>query len=234
MIEKILQSQLVPSDDYIYGFADLKGLTGEKFAGYTYGISIGRKLKDSIIDQIITGPTREYYLYYKQINKELATISQKIARELNSQNIESKEIEPTITTKDTDSIYLKTLKTDISHKMVATRAGLGWIGKTDLFISKKIGPRLRLVSILLKTPVTPRSKPINKSLCGSCNLCVEICPAQAATGKLWDITVEREDFFDPWKCRAQCAAYGREKIGMDARICGICVAICPVGQNRNY
>ena len=31
---------------------------------------------------------------------------------------------------------LPNLRYDISHKMVATRAGLGWIGKTDLFVSK--------------------------------------------------------------------------------------------------
>ena len=44
---------------------------------------------------------------------------------------------------------LKVKIVDISHKMVATRAGLGWIGKADLFISSRFGPRLRLVSILI-------------------------------------------------------------------------------------
>jgi epoxyqueuosine reductase QueG len=117
--------------------------------------------------------------------------------------------------------------------MVATRAGLGWIGKTDLFISKKFGPRLRLVSILLSTPVKPKSKPVEKNRCGKCNLCVDICPANAANGKLWDITVEREEFFDPWKCHKQCAEFGRSRLGLDVRICGMCVSICPIGKTKS-
>jgi epoxyqueuosine reductase len=231
-VKKIVRSHLIPSADYIYGFADLTGLTGRKFKGYNYGISIGKKLKDRIIDQIITGPTMEYFLYYKRINEELACLSQRITRELIANNIDAVEIEPTVTTQALDTIYVKTLRTDLSHKMVATRSGMGWIGKTDLFISKKIGPRLRLVSILLKTKVNPESKPVERSLCGSCNICVEICPAKAANGKLWDVNIEREDFFDPWKCRDQCAAFGKEKLGLNARICGMCVAACPIGQKK--
>jgi epoxyqueuosine reductase QueG len=48
-----------------------------------------------------------------------------------------------------------------SHKMVATRAGLGWIGKTDLFVSNKYGPRVRLASIRIDAPVSSINKPIN-------------------------------------------------------------------------
>jgi epoxyqueuosine reductase QueG len=72
-------------------------------------------------------------------------------------------------------------------------------------------------------------KPVVKSRCGKCNICVEICPARAANGLLWDINVKREDFFDPWKCRKQCAEFGRVRLGRDVRICGICVAACPIG-----
>ena len=39
-------------------------------------------------------------------------------------------------------------------------------------------------------------------------------------------------FSDPLKCRVQCAEFGRIKLGMDARICGICVAACPIGQKK--
>ncbi len=232
MLENILKSHLVPADDYIYGFADLNGLIDKKFERFRYGISIGKRLDDKIIDRIINGPTMEYYLYYNQINEELSVLSRKIAGDLNNNDIKTIEIEPTVTTGDHDATYLKTLKTDLSHKMVATRAGLGWIGKTDLLISKKFGPRLRLVSILLETPVILKSEPINKSRCGTCKTCIDICPAKAATGKLWNTSVIREEFFDPWKCRKKCAEFGKTKLGVDARICGMCVAACPAGQKR--
>jgi epoxyqueuosine reductase QueG len=233
MIEEILKKHLKPEEDYIYGFADLTGLLNSKFEGFNYGISIGRRLADQIVNSIIHGPTKEYYSHYKQINKELEQLTINISKDLNTHGIESIDIEPTVNTSELDSTYSKTLCTDLSHKMVATRAGLGWIGKTDLFVSKKFGPRIRLVSILLNTPVKPKSKPVEKSRCGKCNLCVDICPANAANGKLWDITVEREEFFDPWKCRKQCAEFGRSRLGLDVRICGMCVSICPIGKTKS-
>jgi epoxyqueuosine reductase QueG len=70
------------------------------------------------------------------------------------------------------------------------------------------------------------------SRCGNCSICVDICPAKAANGKLWDITVDREVFYDPWKCRNQCAEFGMNRLGLDVRICGICVAACPIGQKN--
>ena len=192
LIIKILKRHLIPAKNYIYGFADLTGLLSMKFDGFNYGITIGRKLDDSIVDNISDGPTMEYYFHYRKVNEELALLSGIISADLNENNIEALTISPTVSTEELDTIYFKTLRTDISHKMVATRAGLGWIGKTDLLITKKFGPRLRLTTILLKDTVISESKPIDISRCGTCNICVEICPAKAANGKIWDITIERD------------------------------------------
>jgi epoxyqueuosine reductase len=234
MIEDILQFHLQPAENYLYGFADLKGLLNRKFDGFNYGISIGRRLDNSIVENIIEGPTKEYYLHYRQINEELTVLSLKIAAILNSKNIETLTVAPTVSTGELDTIYYNTLRTDLSHKMVATRAGLGWIGKTDLLITKKFGPRLRLTSLLLKASPGTNSVPIVKSLCGRCNICVEACPAKAANGKKWNINVEREEFYYPWKCREQCAEFGRSRLSTDARVCGICVALCPVGRYNTF
>jgi len=232
-IDELVRRFLIPADEYIYGFADLTGLLDKKFAGFNYGISIGKKLDPLIVDQVINGPTMEYYNHYRQANTDLAQLSANISEALNNNEIETFNISPTVSTSELDSVYFKTLRTDLSHKMVATRAGLGWIGKTDLFISKKFGPRLRLVSILINVPVKSKSKPVDISRCGNCRLCVDICPAKAANGNLWDITTEREDFFDAFKCRNKCAEFGRTRLGMDARICGICVSVCPIGREGN-
>jgi epoxyqueuosine reductase len=232
IISKILRNHLLPAENYIYGFADLTGLLQNKFVGFNYGISIGYKLDNKVVDKVINGPTPEYYSHYRQINEDLALLTKNISDDLNKNDIETLNIDPTVSTSELDSIYFRTLRTDLSHKVVATRAGLGWIGKTDLFISRKIGPRLRLVSILLKAPVKPKLNPINKSRCGNCSICVDICPAKAANGKLWDITVDRDEFYDPWKCHDQCTEFGRSRLGIDARICGICMAACPVGQKK--
>ena len=230
-IHKILKSRLIPSDNYIYGFANLTGLLHEKFDGYSYGISIGRRLDDQIIDEIKDAPTIEYYHHYDEINQKLQDVSGQIASDLQKAGIGAMAILPTIRISSTEfDQYLPTLRYEISHKMVATRAGLGWIGKTDLFISKKFGARLRLASILIDKEISPESIPVNKSRCGKCSICVDRCPARAATGQLWDIDTDRDVFFDAFKCREKCSEFGRTILKIDRRICGICIAVCPVGK----
>ncbi len=124
-----------------------------------------------------------------------------------------------------------TLRHYFSHKMVGTRAGLGWIGKSDLFVSVKFGPRLRLASILVDFPLKPLEPPIDSSRCGKCNVCVEACPAKAATGKLWNIKVDRDEFYDAYKCRDKAKEISLAATGQNEdEICGICIAVCPAGR----
>jgi epoxyqueuosine reductase len=227
MIEQVIKSNLLPSSDFIYGFANLKGLLGKEFRQFNSGIVIGKKLDNKIVDLLQNGPTMEYYHHYHEINDELEKLSSNICKEVMDFGIKCLNISPTISTSGDE---LKDLRSNISHKMVATRAGLGWIGKSDLFISKKFGPRLRLVSILLENPLNLPVKTIDKSRCGNCNICVEKCPAQAANGKLWDINTDRDVFFDAHKCREKCAELARIYLKKDIRICGICVSACPIGK----
>jgi epoxyqueuosine reductase len=232
MLTDILKSHLNPARYFIFGFADLRGMLPDKFNEYQYGISIGKRLDDAIIDKLEDGPTLEYYAHYTRINRELTELSRKIQVDLNCNGIKSIAIEPTIPlgSKRYEK-YLETLSYDISHKMVATRAGLGWIGKTDLFISSNFGPRLRLVTILLKENPGIQSRPVVKSKCGKCNICIEKCPAKAANGKLWNIHTHRDEFFDAFKCREKCAELARKKLNVDEHICGLCISACPIGKS---
>jgi epoxyqueuosine reductase QueG len=213
----------------------LNGLVEKKFREYPYAISIAKRLDDAIINTINQGPTKEYFEHYNEINHELAQKANQIKKELKKIRIDSIAVKPTLSTESkTHKKYLQTLTVDISHKMVATRAGLGWIGKTDLFISPRFGPRLRLVSILINKKPDQIGVPIEKSRCGTCHICVEKCPAQAATGKLWNINIHRDQFFDAFRCREMCGYLAKQRLHTDQRICGICVSVCPVGmKSRN-
>jgi epoxyqueuosine reductase QueG len=55
---------------------------------------------------------------------------------------------------------------DLPHKTVATRAGLGWVGKSALLISDRFGAALRLTSVLTDAPL-PVAKGVNVSNCDS-------------------------------------------------------------------
>lgn len=162
---------------------------------------------------------------------ELICLVTDLAAKLNALGVRSLPITPTSNQLYRSPEYTRTLRHYFSHKMVGPRAGLGWIRKSDLFISVKFGPRLRLASILVDYPLKPLTPPIDRSRCGKCNVCVEACPARAATGKLWNIKVDRDEFYDAYKCRDKAREISLAATGQnDDEICGICIAVCPSGR----
>lgn len=233
-IKKKINETINGKNDYIIGYADLTGLLLDKYQGYNYAVVMGRKLDDTVINGLENGPTHAYYDHYNLINDELALMVNKIALVLDDMNIDVIKIKPTLKDKELDEDQRKALRYDFSHKMAATRAGLGWIGKTDLFISHEFGPRLRLAAILINHPVSSDNPPINKSKCGDCRLCVAFCTAGAATGQLWDINTDRDEFFDAWKCKKACREISLKNINKNISICGKCIYICPIGRKNKF
>lgn len=222
--------KICSEDLYEIGFASLRGLLEPQWSRYRSGISLARKLDDSIIDGISDGPTNAYYDHYHRVNVELHQKGEEIVKLLSDYDIEAVSVKPTVKDHELDEDYRKTLRYSFSHKMIATRSGTGWIGKTDLLVTRKFGPRVRLASILMTAAVPVIAEPVNESLCGTCNICVESCPAKASTGKLWSTGIDRNEFFDPFRCRAYCRKISAEKIQKEISLCGICVSVCPRRQ----
>ena len=228
-IHSIIRSHLDGSV-YEYGFANLAGFLAPQFSEFTHGISILRKLDDAIIDAIADGPTREYFDLYHTINAELNNRVGKIASELTDSGISCRAMYATVEDSELDEEYHKNLAYVFSHKLVATRAGLGWIGKTDLLVSKRFGPRVRLASIIMEYPLEQTRDAITESLCGDCSLCVNACPGQAATGKIWNVDTYRNEFFNPFKCRDYCRKVSLDRIDEAISLCGKCIEVCPRGR----
>jgi epoxyqueuosine reductase len=224
----------VPDDSqHIWGLADLSGLLSERFAGYGYGIILGKRLDDSVIDSIIRGPTLEYWKLYNDTNIYLSALAEEVSGKINALVVKSLALTPTSSRLYRSPDYAWTLRSGFSHKMVGTRAGLGWIGKSDLFVSVRFGPRLRLASILVDYPLKPLSPPVDKSRCGRCNICVEACPAKAISGRLWNIKVDRDEYYDAFKCRQKAEELTLAATGQNEHeICGICISVCPAGRKR--
>ncbi|MFC1726663.1 4Fe-4S double cluster binding domain-containing protein [candidate division KSB1 bacterium] len=231
-LKNLVESLLPDKANYIFGFADLTGLLNEKYRGFDHAVVIGKKLDSDIIDRIADGPTLDYYEHYNAVNNNLLDTAEKIAEGLRAAGAASTTVRPTFLDSEIDDDYYKTLTTDFSHKMAATRAGLGWIGKTDLLISEKFGPGVRFAAVLTDFPLENIYPPVNKSKCGKCSICVDRCPADAANGELWDIDVFRDEFYDPFKCRDKARELTRKNFGKEVSLCGICISVCPVGKKQ--
>jgi epoxyqueuosine reductase len=107
------------------------------------------------------------------------------------------------------------------HKTAATQAGLGWIGKTAVFVSVRFGAAVRLTTVFTDLPLPPGT-PITESRCGSCCLCVDACPTKSGKDVLWRAGMKREEVYDVVPC---------EKKSWDhpewAGACGVCQSVCP-------
>lgn len=120
---------------------------------------------------------------------------------------------------------LKTLATRLPHKTVATRAGLGWIGKCALLVTEQYGSAVRVTTVLTDAELAT-AEPVSESQCGKCTECVDVCPAGAPTGEQWAAGLPRQSFFDAFAC-AETAHKKLGEIGIDGYVCGMCIAACP-------
>jgi len=191
--------------------------------GLPRAVSIAVALDPAIIREISSGPTREYFAEYERVNRLLTELGQRVVEILAEAGKQARAVEPT-----TAHLNERTLSMPVQHKTIATRAGLGWIGKSSLLITKEYGPAVRLSSVLTDAEFTTGS-PMDESHCGDCRRCVDCCPAGAIAGCHWRVGVLRETLYNAFACR-DCAVGLAGQQGIDATICGICINACPWTQ----
>jgi epoxyqueuosine reductase QueG len=107
------------------------------------------------------------------------------------------------------------------HKTAATQSGLGWIGKTAVFVSAGYGPAVRLTTVFTDMPL-PSGAPVLESRCGSCRVCVDACPTGAGRDVLWSAGMPRDALYDEKACEAKTW----EHLEWDGT-CGVCQSVCP-------
>lgn len=121
--------------------------------------------------------------------------------------------------------YRKLQRKKLPHKTVATRGGLGWIGKNCLLVTSQYGSAIRLSSLLINAPLKC-DEPVNQSYCGACSQCVKNCPGQALKDSLWTVGMPREKIVDIEKCYKKQVEIMSKSTGIETDLCGKCFAVC--------
>jgi epoxyqueuosine reductase len=165
-------------------------------------------------------PTFDYYQEYLDLNTRLDEVAGILAEVLAVEG-HAVSVNPA-TLGSTDP---ETLSAPFSHKMAATLAGLGWIGKSALLVTHEFGPAVRLTTVLTDAPLAT-GPPTTASQCGDCTVCEEACPAGAVLGEEWYPGRPREELYDAFACRQTALARAQAK-GINQTICGICMMVCP-------
>jgi epoxyqueuosine reductase QueG len=90
--------------------------------------------------------------------------------------------------------------TPLPHKTIAVKAGLGWIGKHDLLITREWGSAISMCAVLTNAPIQVVNTPEMPSRCGNCAICKEVCETGAISGKSWMKGIGRNELVDVQKC----------------------------------
>lgn len=202
----------------LVGFGDISALD---YQGFTSCVALAVMIPAKVIAGIKNGPTRDYFDSYHELNARLNALAELAAKYLSDRG--HRALPQTTTTVVESPGY----RTPVPHKTCATRAGLGWIGKSTLLVTEEYGPAVRLSSVLTDAEFDSVSEPINVSRCGSCTACASACPGQAIKGALWDVNAPRESLVDVEACRKAARALAADMIGEQITLCGKCIETCP-------
>ncbi|EHQ35619.1 4Fe-4S ferredoxin iron-sulfur binding domain-containing protein [Methanoplanus limicola DSM 2279] len=218
-----IESAVKGSEISIYGFSDLSVVENLPFPNLKTGITIGIALNPSIVKSLVSGPDREYAAEYSEVNRKLSEVADDIKSFIAGLGYSAGIIPPTMPVNSKDELY-----SPFPHKTAATLAGLGWIGKSALLITKEFGAALRITTIFTDAPLKT-GIPVEKSYCGGCTECLKKCPAGAVSGKEWYPGLLRDDFWDGKACFEYSSKAGKSA-GSNHPVCGICIAVCPWTQ----
>jgi epoxyqueuosine reductase QueG len=187
-------------------------------------ISLVMRFEPSELEGLEEGPTGTYYRGYLRLNAGLETAAAALANELRAAGYRAEHVEPTVPEEGYDQVVDWGDAGVFPHKTAATRAGLGWIGKTALFVSPEFGPRVRLATVFTDLAL-PAGTPVEHSRCGSCRSCVDACPAGAGRDVRWEAGMARDALYDEKACELETERY--PDLG---GVCGVCMAVCPWGR----
>lgn len=206
-------SQKLETD--LFGVADISSvkadfmLARELLEKLDRAVCLGVGLSCATLEEIHTQPTKIYFHHYRTLNAFLDQAALRMVNFIQRKGFSALAIPAS------QIVDWQAQKAHLSHKKIATLAGLGWIGRNNLLVNKKLGSQLRLVTILTDMPLVADNP--SKDACGDCRRCLDSCPAKAIK--------ENPADFDHLGCFEKLKEFQKQRI-VDQYICGVCVNVC--------
>lgn len=218
MVEKSIRNLFSEYPEVIYGFTDI---AYSAYAG-TYKSALVFAVPHAELLTIETYSEEKFEKGLRDAQKVVESILARLKKVLDEAEIKY-YIPPMAQNNETE------LTAPFSFKFAAVNAGLGWIGKNDVVITKKYGPRVRLAAILINEQFVYGNKSLNSNCPESCKKCVDACPHKALHNVQWNINLLRNDIIDYKLCNERRSLYIKTHGRKNA--CGLCMVACPFGDS---
>jgi len=207
----------------LIGVADLSHVVGIRthprnlLKSYRYGISFVLALDK--YDDAYTFDTEEQ-IAFPLIRKASALVRDFILE----QGFKAIALDPNDGLAASGPLYYRS---KLSMKAIARAAGLGWIGKSAVFVSEKFGPRVCLGVVLTDMPLIPGEP--SKNRCGNCSKCAKACPVGALNATEFEFyPKELSNVLEREKCNDWM-----EGASPTRGFCWECILACPKGARRS-
>jgi epoxyqueuosine reductase len=168
-----------------------------------------------------TSPSIYYRELYKTVNSLLDQYTYRLANFLNDMGFPS-----VFVPRDgygSIKVLLENPIAFFSHRHAALLSGLGNFGVNNMVLTPEYGPRVRFGSVLTSARLPP-DPVLVEDLCIKCMRCVDMCPSNA---------LDKENYPQGLTNKKACASYSAELNEQYVSPCGICIKVCPVGQDRS-
>ena len=162
----------------LVGFCNLGTSPVAELPTLTYAVSIAVKLSDAVFKTVQDAPSFVYFQHYRSANALLDKIAFRISEKLEEQGFLALPVAASQSLGKNNPYNGL-----VSHKTCAVLSGLGFVGKSGLFLSEKYGSKVRLATILTDMPLSPE-QPVIENGCGNCEICKNACPAGAIFGEI--------------------------------------------------
>ena len=200
------------------GFADVNGLASE-FVDLPNGISLVLRLPKKamyLVDE------EEYEEYWKCFHAQIAKLTQiALKGEEYIKNLGYNAFALTMARNECD---MEKLLSILPYKTIATKSGLGWIGRSALFVTPEYGSAVALGAILTDMPLK-FGDAITDSQCDDCTNCQEACPVGAINPQKWNDRLNRSDIIDIETCGEYIIEQYKAGLG-----CTKCMCECKLTQ----
>ena len=190
-----------------------------EFPSLDYGIALVLKLPRQAIQLLLDDDFMRYWkIFHNQIDI-LTDIALKAESLIKDNGYDAFAL-----TMQRNECDMEKLLSKLPYKTLATTSGLGWIGRSALFVCEEYGSAVALSGILTDMPLDV-GQPITDSYCDDCEECQKACPVDAINPKKWNSRLNRSDIIDIEACSEYVIDQFKSGLG-----CSKCLSNCKLTQ----